>query len=661
MCQMFWDQSTPSLDQQMLKGLMMLSSGTQLPYDAGKWVTCQSHKELKYHLITLNGTMPGGFSTEMEYGLCIPANCTKKEAGEFALKDSRLFQLAGMYMTPALNMLTATELVVNPKNNIYGVWNVDDLQGPGVGTWITVAFCALLLLLIIVSTGLHCAANNRRNRVQPPESNQLLEQGGEAAAPRPGMENHILFRAFSLVGPDGTWDKLFSCPAYKPTDCLNGARALSMFWVVCGHSFLMSEAIAGYTNRQDIAQSPINHDAAENNWFFMFILNAQMSVDTFFYMGGFLFSLLTVKDLQKTRGKFMHFQALVLRYLRLTPSLAFVMVVYYQIWPYFAHGPFAPRFQNSVFRRCDKSWWSELTYTLNFIPFNSDDVCMGWTWYLGDDMIFFIFGILILPIYYKWRAVGWSIVGILSAASLSYTGYLCFKYHMAPEALDYHYAEYSLHAYSKPYTRIPTYFVGIVAAWILLNMEERGVTRETGWVGPVTATVLSILAWGTLSFLTFIPSTDHGYHKNSWSDQGDFLGFIYLTFSRPLWGICWALVTYLCYYGHAPMIDALLSHRFWTPFARLTYGAYLCHPLVIKLAAGCAVNYYTFSGMDLMYRITGNIVMAYSCSFVVWCTVERPMMTFTTAMIKSKKKGSDKKSERPHVEDAQATKPATGK
>lgn len=330
------------------------------------------------------------------------------------------------------------------------------------------------------------------------------------------------------------------------------------------------------------------------------------------------------------------------------------MLVYYLIWPYFARGPFAPRFQNSIYRRCDISWWSELTYTINFIPFDSDDVCMGWTWYLGDDMIFFIFGILVLPLYHRSRVAGWAAITILTAASLVVTGYLVLVHHLAPEALDSHYEAYSYYAYSKPYTRIPVYFVGIGAAWILLIMEEKGITTRTGWVGPGMATFLWWASVCTLTFITFIPATDHGVHKNSWSDMSS---FFYLTFSRPLWAICYAIITFLCYYGHAPATNAVLAHRLWTPFARLTYGAYLCHPLVIKLTAGCMVSYYTFSGMDLLYRWMGNAVMAYSASFVVWCFIERPMMTFTTALIKSKKGGkqADKKVDKVQNEQAPAT------
>jgi len=341
------------------------------------------------------------------------------------------------------------------------------------------------------------------------------------------------------------------------------------------------------------------------------------------------------------------------------------MLVYYQIWPYLSSGPFAPRFQTSISRRCDMSWWSELTYTVNFVPFDSDDVCMGWTWYLGDDMIFFIFGILLVPLYYKYRPVGWAVTLFLTGASIGVTLWLCIAHHLSPEALDYHYAAYSYWAYSKPYTRIPVYFVGITSAWILLNMERRGVTKQSGgMVGPIGATLLWWFAVGMTTFITLIPASNMGDAKNSWKDWQSTL---FLTFSRPVWGACWAVMTFLCYYGHVPLTNAILSHRFWTPFARLTYGAYLCHPLVIKLAGACSVQYYTFSGMDELYRMTGNAIMAYSASFVVWCYIERPMMTFTTAMIKSKKKAKPEEKiaatqEKAQTDETQAiNKPVAGK
>jgi hypothetical protein len=58
--------------------------------------------------------------------------------------------------------------------------------------------------------------------------------------------------------------------------------------------------------------------------------------------------------------------------------------------------------------------------------------------------------------------------------------------------------------------------------------------------------------------------------------------------------------------------------------------------------------------MDLTYRMMGNTILAYSCSFVVWCFIERPMMTFTTALIKSRKGGKQPEKKADQVQNEQA-------
>lgn len=333
-----------------------------------------------------------------------------------------------------------------------------------------------------------------------------------------------------------------------------------------------------------------------------------------------------------------------MRYVRLTPSFALALLLYYKIWPYLVgEGPFAPELQNSISRRCDVSWWSELTYTMNFIPFDSDQVCMGWSWYLGDDMIFFLISMVIFPLYYRSKLVGCLLIALLTAGSFAWTIALVYQHHLSIKFDDYHYEEYSLWAYSKPYHRIPTYFVGVVAAWILEEMEQAGFTRSsrpTGRKAQCISSLLALASFALLIFLLLIPATDHGARSNSW---GDFPSMLFITFSRPLWAVGLAVLTLLCYYDYMPLLNGFMSHRFWTPFARLTYGAYLTHPMVIKLAAGGAVQYYTFSGMDMFYRWLGNSVCAYSLSMVLWCLIERPMMTLTSAALKRKSSSPKKK------------------
>merc|ERR1711970_1121284 len=148
----------------------------------------------------------------------------------------------------------------------------------------------------------------------------------------------------------------------------------------------------------------------------------------------------------------------------------------------------------------------------------------------------------------------------------------------------------------------------------------------------MAATVAAALSAAVLIFLTFISATDFGDHKESWSSLTSVL---YIDFSRPAWAACLAVLTLLCYYDYLPLLNGFMAHSYWTPLARLTYGAYLVHPLMIKLAAGRSLQFYTFNAWDIAYRWSGNTIMAFSGSVLLWCLAERPCMTLFSPARKS--------------------------
>ncbi|CAJ1336319.1 unnamed protein product [Effrenium voratum] len=592
------------LSKQDLARLSM-STGKSLPKDAGKFIACSGIPGAHYLLATMSGTLSSSSpGVPFGLGLCLPEACG--DADVPAILNSPL----ALQLIPDLSAFSLSNFHVTDP--------VAGLIQPGALCWVAVATLALLGAAIAFSTLRMCRARVETSQLSgaPPRAPPLLNQ------------------AFALVGRNGTMTKLMECPPPKPTDCLNGLRVLAMAWIILGHTFLMPEGVSGYSNSQDITMSAWNKAAAERSPWLMLIIQAEQSVDTFFFLSGFLLSHLMLKELQ-SRGA-SPVLAILLRYFRLTPSLALVMLVYYGILPYLASGPFAVILQDSIFRRCNGSWWSELTYTMNFIPFDSDKVCMGWTWYLGDDMIFFVLGSVLVPLYHRRRILGWFLMLCVTGLSLGVTAWLIAKYHLSAYIFDSHYARYSYYAYSKPYTRAPAYFVGVSTAWVLQTLEARGVTREScerSGKASLGASLAALMAFGVLCLVVFIPATDFGDQKNRWSD---FDSVLLLDFGRVGWAASWGIITILCYYGYLPWINGFLAHPAWTPLVRMTYGAYLLHPLVIKLAAGTSVQYYTFSGMELCYRLIGNCCMAYGLAVVLWCLIERPIMTLTTAGLKNR-------------------------
>lgn len=108
---------------------------------------------------------------------------------------------------------------------------------------------------------------------------------------RTGVE---LFKAFSLFV---NFKLLCKMSGNKKSPnvihCLNGIRCLSIVWIVFGHCYMV------------VLLLPTNVNSAEIlDWlrtpFSMFLQSGTMSVDSFFFLSGFLLSWVAFKELEKS-------------------------------------------------------------------------------------------------------------------------------------------------------------------------------------------------------------------------------------------------------------------------------------------------------------------------------------------------------------------------
>jgi hypothetical protein len=78
--------------------------------------------------------------------------------------------------------------------------------------------------------------------------------------------------------------KLFKTTTPTPDQlpCLNGLKCLSLVWIVYGHTFI-SQRDSSITNTKHLIDWT-------DSWYSMFIINATLSVDTFFTIGSALMS-----------------------------------------------------------------------------------------------------------------------------------------------------------------------------------------------------------------------------------------------------------------------------------------------------------------------------------------------------------------------------------
>mmetsp|Transcript_21996 Transcript_21996/g.54460 ORF Transcript_21996/g.54460 Transcript_21996/m.54460 type:complete len:331 (+) Transcript_21996:3-995(+) len=326
------------------------------------------------------------------------------------------------------------------------------------------------------------------------------------------------------------------------------------------------------------------------------------------------------------------------RYVRITPAFAAVLVFYSEIASRVGDGPFFVRFQQSVFRRCDRWWWSELLYLHNFMPFDSDKVCMGWSWYLGNDFIFFLCSPVILLLHHHRPRAMWITMAGTGLASMFLTFWLVVEHGGGLYIFGDTYLKYSYWAYSKPYCRIPAYLVGMAfgflnerwGAELADELIRRRVKLSAGTWGAWLAASGAVLLG-----CVFLPLSDYR-DAESWPPWANGL---FLACSRPLWAAALGVITTACAVGHLPALNGLLASPLWTPFARLTFGAYLLHPVVIKWFAGTATSSYHFSIHYLASASLLNAACAFALAAALWLVVERPIMTLEGLLRRSTRLG----------------------
>lgn len=400
---------------------------------------------------------------------------------------------------------------------------------------------------------------------------------------------------------------------------LNSVRVMAMMWVVLGHTCLFTVFI-GWTNPIQAMNRLIPNAS------FQVLLNATLSVDVFFYLAGFLMAYFTLKELRQRGGKVSWLILMLHRLWRMTPTMVMALFFCWTVAPSLGNGPWWRTFMTWTTKACQKYWWTNLLYINNFWNFDLDQTCLAWSWYMSTDMQFFLLAIPLVYVIYRWPKIGFSILGVTCVASIAFIIGMSITHHLSPLVIhmDDGYRKY---LYTKPWARISTFAIGIVGAYLLLAHEERG-ARAHGfrslpfipqWGVVATAWIVSLVlvlapVFGTLS----------AYRPNAtpWTTAQN---TAYLAFSRPVFALGLAIMAHLVMTSRAAVsLKDALSHPVWTPFARLTFGAYLYHPIIMFAYYFSSFRPIEFTGTMIFQNWLSFTVLSFLAALISFLLIERP-------------------------------------
>ena len=123
-------------------------------------------------------------------------------------------------------------------------------------------------------------------------------------------------------------------------------------------------------------------------------------------MAGFLGTYVLLGKLAKTNGCLNVPMAYYHRWYRLAPALGFLILSCLYLFPFLVSGPVAYMYKTNAIESCNSYWWTNLLFINNLYPWNMNDQCVGWTWYLANDFQFFLFTPFILMIMHRSKLAG---------------------------------------------------------------------------------------------------------------------------------------------------------------------------------------------------------------------------------------------------------------
>lgn len=153
--------------------------------------------------------------------------------------------------------------------------------------------------------------------------------------------------------------------------------------------------------------------------------------------------------------------------------------------------------------------------------------------------------------------------------------------------------------------------------------------------------ILSVFASGLMAFLTFTGSSAYdNLPCQIWQNMhtaGCGSGWpmhklaLFNSFMRPLWSLGLFILCLLGFNGqlHPWCGGAILNWAGWDPVAKLSFGMYLLHPMVINVWFLSRSSKFSYSHVDFVFLCAGIVTLTFLSALFVGILVEWPFSKIT--------------------------------
>ena len=424
-----------------------------------------------------------------------------------------------------------------------------------------------------------------------------------------------------------------------------GLRVISMLFVIYGHTYFWPLASTGYSNNASAIRFFKSYESIG-------LFPAELAVDNFFFLSGFLFMHLYMKQIEKRHAAKMasvgrgggagtrqslnesvgsnlestssacHFaeplsipETLLMylrRWLRITPVAMMVLFTAEYLLQYLPRGTMNQVYRNApVYRSCADNWWKQMLYIANYYD---ADGCVGWFWYLNCDFQLFIFGGILAWVYYRSQRYSQWLWWLLMLVSMAVT--VSYAAHDEPFTKAGAY-------YGRTYTRAAPYLYGIITAVLVRSDEARKLVRlmRRRFIIYFFSLALLVSCINIMWYNDPVESRTTAHYRQ------------FLAIYIPLaWGLGWLLVCLPWCTGHGGIFCRFLSHPIFIVLSKLTFCAYVLHLAIMTVDVGNQPMPLLFSVQTYLMRFGGYLVWTFISAIILHLVVELPFANINDAL-----------------------------
>ena len=590
-------------------------------YALGSYDECFSLSSTQYCLADLVvETQIIPIDPHLQYALCLPQSCSESDIHQSI--NSTNLRLKRFNLSLRLDSVNCESESKPPYN---------------AGAIVMLLVWSLFAVMVLGATIIHMTLRN----IEKQKSSNILEEDTEQAtenSTQPKSKKSPANAALEFVLSFSLFKTVPTMLSTKQQSqavitCLNGIRVISMSWIIISHTHLWSFFI--YSNQVTL----VKHMASRFS--FMPVPGGVLGVDSFLLMSGLLVTYLTMRQMNKQKGRFPLLMYYIHRILRITPAYIFVLFSYWLLTVHFADGPLWRETigdGSAFYESCERYWWTNLLYINNIYPLKHIDICMPWTWYLANDMQFYVIAPLMIVPLYMFYPVGLAVVGMLLTVNLATLGGITGGYGISTGVAKFDELSQSFSEegplehnitddiYTKPWTRIGPYLIGTLLGFVLFKQLKPNFRKPFNHVFYISLWMLAFVLCSSTVYGLY--KTFNGEPLNEAEDVS------YQMFSRLTWSLGVTIVIFACHNGYGWIVNDFLSMKLWIPLSRLTFVTYLVHGIVLFMLLFTRREPFYGTDITITSYTIAAIVLSFSVAAIISAFVELPLSNVEVAVFK---------------------------